>query len=48
MCPAGVPQRLPVTVGAIKSSVRYVAQLVWDTVSLATELLPLCFLQQSG
>lgn len=41
MCPAGVPQRLPVTVGAIKSSVRYVAQLVWDTVSLATELLPL-------
>ena len=44
----GAPQRLPATVGAIKSYVRYVAQLVRDTVSLATELPPLCFPQQSG
>lgn len=42
------PKRLPATVDAIKSCVRYVAPPVWDTVSLVTELLLLCFPQQSG
>lgn len=48
LCPPGTLQGLPVTVCAIASCVRSVAWLVWDTVSLVTELLPLCFPQQSG
>lgn len=48
MCPVGALRRLLAAVGAIESCVRYVARLVGDTASLATDLLPLCFPQQSG